>query len=68
MLDYKGCKFKCKFSQVINHGKSEVDPQGMIRHERIIFIIMQKRKKKQIKKNRNFAFGFHSKVKQKNII
>jgi hypothetical protein len=40
MLDHKGSKPKCRFSQVINHGKSEVDPEGMIRHERIIFIIM----------------------------
>jgi hypothetical protein len=46
MLDHKGCKPKCRFSQVINHGKSEIDPQRMIRHERIILTILQKRKKK----------------------
>jgi hypothetical protein len=46
MLYQKGCKLKCRFSQVIILGKYEVDPQGMIRHERITFIIMQKREKK----------------------
>jgi hypothetical protein len=65
-LDHKWCKPKCRFSQVINHGKSEVDPQGMIRHERIILTILQKRKIKI--KIGIFAFGFHSKVEQKNII
>jgi hypothetical protein len=58
LLDQKGCKPKCRFSQVLNHCKSEVDPQEMIRHKRII----EKKKKKE------FAFGFHSKVEQRNII
>jgi len=30
MLDQKGCKPKCRFSQVIILGKYEVDPQGMV--------------------------------------
>jgi len=65
VLDHKGCKPKCRFSQVINHGKSKVDPQGMIRHERIILTILQKRKINNKKKIGIFAFGFHSKVEQR---
>jgi hypothetical protein len=68
LLDHKGCNPKCRFSQVINHGKSKVDPQGMIRHERIILTILQKRKINNKKKIGIFAFGFHSKVEQRNII
>jgi len=30
LLDHKGCKPKCRFSQVIILGKYEVDPQGMV--------------------------------------
>jgi hypothetical protein len=45
LLDQKGYKSKCRFSQVIILDKYEVDPQGMIRYKRIIFIMMQKRKK-----------------------
>jgi hypothetical protein len=30
LLDQKGCKLKCRFSQVIILGKYEVDPQGMV--------------------------------------
>jgi len=30
VLDQKGCKPKCRFSQAIILGKYEVDPQGMV--------------------------------------
>jgi hypothetical protein len=43
VLYQKWCKPKCRLSQIIILGKYEVDQQGMIKHERIIFIIMQKK-------------------------
>jgi len=58
LLYQKGCKPKCRFSQVIILGKYEVNPQGMIRHKKIILIIMQKRK------NRNLIFPLESEAKE----
>lgn len=41
-------KPKCRLLQVIILGKNKVDPQGMIKYKRIIFIIMQNKKLRKI--------------------
>jgi hypothetical protein len=69
MLHQKGCKPKCRFSQVIILGKYGVDSQGMIRPERITFIIMQKRKEKNrnliLVSTRKLSNGIEFKLKSK---
>jgi hypothetical protein len=57
MFDKKWCKPKCRFSQVIN--RSKFDPQGMIRHNRII----EKKKKIRI----CFWFPLESGAKKHNL-